>query len=109
MVDKKIVPYKITKLGVDFDGKPVVQQSFKGNFTQDQITEYVQKKSNIYKNKGSTAQLALYVRWDSSKRGWRSGQFTPVGDPVDWHNDQDWYEDAPPPPTHFSEFRILLS
>ncbi len=46
MNNQKIYPYNRKKLGIDFNGKPVVQQSFKGNFTKEQIINYVQAKSN---------------------------------------------------------------
>ncbi len=83
MNNKKIHPYKIKKLGMDFNGKPVVMQSFKGNFTKDEITKYVQSKSNTYKNKGMAAQIQLNTRWNPGKRGWRTGAFTNVGEAID--------------------------
>lgn len=108
MPEKKIHPYKIKKLGMDYGGKPVVMQSFRGKFTQEEITNYVQNKSNTYKNKGMNFQIQTTVRWNPSKRGWRSGTFTNVGDEVDFYEDKDWYEDAPAAPDHFPEFRVYL-
>jgi hypothetical protein len=104
----KIHPYKLKKLGMDFNGKPVIQMSFKGNFTQNEIMEYVQRRSDAYKQRGMPAQIQTNVRWAPGKRGWRSSAFTNVGEAVDWHDDQDWYEDAQDAPSHFSEFKIYL-
>ncbi len=106
----KIHPYQIKKLGIKMNGKQIVQQSFRGNFTKEEITKYVQEKSNVYKNKGMPAQIQTNVRWYPGMRGWRSSKYTPVGETIDWYNDQDWYpDDTTPAPTHFSEFRLYLA
>jgi len=107
-MSKKIEHYQAKKLGMDFDGKPVVQLSYKGKFTEAEIIAHTQTVSNDFRATGFNGQISINARWAPGARGWRSGMFTNMGDPVDWHNDGDWYEEALEPPEYFKEFRLFV-
>ena len=102
---KAIKPYAIKKLKFDWHGRPVVQQSFKGKFTKEQIIEYAQKKSNDYQKLGWIGAIQLTVRVFPGPKGWRAEGFTNFGDDVIWpqRTDSDEIEEQP---DTFTEFRL---
>ena len=96
----------VKKLPIKYYGKNTVLMAYKPpkRVTIEEITDFVQKKSNALKNKGFKGQISVAVKWD---HGWRSGYFEEVGDPVELYElgDSDFGQ---VPQADFSEFQIIV-
>jgi len=108
MPPKQIKPTKISRLALKtgWNGKKVVQLSYNGNFTKDEIKKYIKKFGEDQKNRGFDGELEAVLQYHPGKKGYRTMGFAPVGDPVRYYDE---YEDGElDEPDTFKAFKIIL-
>src|SRR3970040_1003708 len=76
----------VKKLDITWGRNKVVEMSYEGSYTKDEIKEFTQKISNDYKHKGFHGMIETALPYD---QGWRAGYFTNVGDNVSMFDETD--------------------
>lgn len=96
---------KVSRLPIDYHGKPVVQANFSGKFTKQEIREYAQKQSDKFKTEGKKGMISVALEYDN---GWKSGYISSFGDNISLYSLADSGDDVAEEQEYFDNFVIYI-
>ena len=102
----KIKPTKNTLLPIKYNGNRVVESSFSGAFTKEEIRKYAQFQSNKFKQEGKKGRISVALNYPGNN--WRSGYITEFGDNISLYSLGDSGDDIVEEPKNFDEFKFYI-
>ena len=91
-------------LPLKWKGHNVVESSFSGKFTKEEIREFAQKQSNMFKKKGN-GQISVALKYPI---GWRSGYPSKFGDNISLYSMVDSGDEINEEPEYFENFTMYI-
>ena len=107
-MQQEIKPKKRERLSYKngWNGKKVVQLSYEGNYSMDEIKDYVNKFNQDRHKEGFKGELEAVLQYNLGKKGWRTMGFRPIGEQVQFYDE---YENIDvDEPESFKAFKIIL-